>query len=300
MKLKRKKNQIQATEMFYTHSVRCKIIFLLVFLLAGCLDSGKKVNEVPVAKVYDRYLFLSQLQDIIPSGLSTEDSILIVKNHVEKWIRNQLLLFQAEQHLEPDEKNVARQIEDYRTSLLIFKYEQSFISEKLDTIILEKNIEDYYNSYSSNFILNKNLIKGIFIQVPRSAPEIYKIRSWYRSNNADHIRQMEEYCYANATKFNYFEENWKYFVDILKDMPPIYTRPDNILRYRKNYEIKDSTYYYFLKISDFRLEGSVTPLELVREDIRSILLNKRKIQLIQELEANIYNDALNRGNFVIY
>ncbi len=300
MKLKRKKNQVQATEMFYTHIVKYKIIFLLVFLLTGCLDSGKKVSEVPVAKVYDRYLFLSQLQDIIPSGLSTEDSILIVKNHVEKWIRNQLLLFQAEQHLEPDEKNVARQIEDYRTSLLIFKYEQSFISEKLDTIIKEKNIEDYYNSYSSNFILNNNLIKGIFIQVPRSAPEIYKIRSWYRSNNPDHIRQMEEYCYTNATKFNYFEENWKYFTDILKDMPPIYTRPENILRYRKNYEIKDSTYYYFLKISDFRLEGSVTPLELVREDIGSILLNKRKIQLIQELEANIYNDALNRGNFVIY
>ena len=298
MKLKRKKNQ--GTKRYHTFILKCNLIFFLVIFLAGCLNSGKKAQEIPVAKVYDRYLYVSQLQDIVPPGLTAEDSVLIVKNYVEKWIRNQLLLFQAEQYLAPEEKDVERQIEDYRNSLLIFKYEQNFINNKLDTIVKEKNIEDYYNSYSSNFILNNNLIKGIFIQVPRSAPEIYKIRSWYRSDNPDNIKQMEQYCYANATKFDYFEDEWKYFPEILKNMPKIYSRPENILQYRKNYEIKDSTYYYFLKISDYRLEGTVSPLELVRNDIRSILLNKRKIQLIQELEANIYNDALNRGNFTVY
>ncbi len=277
------------------------LTFLLsIALLAGCLESRKKANDIPVAKVYDKYLYVSQLQEIVPSGLSFEDSLLIVKDHIDKWIRNQLLLFQAEQYLTPEEKDVERQIEDYRTSLVIFKYEQSYIAEKLDTTIAEEDIEEYYNNYSSNFILNNNLLKGIFIQVPRSAPEIYRIRSWYRSDDPENIKKMEQYCYNNATKFDYFEENWKYFDEILKEMPKIYTRPESILQWRKSYEIMDSTYYYFLKISDHCLEGSVTPLELVREDIKSILLNKRKIQLIQELEANIYNDALNHGNFVMY
>ncbi len=300
MKLKRKKSQIQVTDKLYIHLVTTTIVFLFILLLAGCLGSRKRVNDIPVAKVYEKYLYASQLQGIVPSGLSREDSLLIVKDHIDKWIRNQLLLFQAEQYLSPEEKNVERQIEDYRTSLVIFKYEQSFINEKLDTVIREKDIEDYYNNYSSNFILNNNLIKGLFIQLPRTAPEIYKIRLWYRSDKPDYIRQMEQYCYANATKFEYFEDNWKYFNEILKEMPVIYTRPENILQYRKSYEVKDSTYYYFLKISDYRLEGTVSPLELVRGDIRSILLNKRKIKLIQELEANIYNDALNRSNFVLY
>lgn len=295
-----KNREILVSDMLYNNVYKYSAIILLAILLTGCMNRSKKNGEIPVAKVYDKILFESQLQDIVPPDLSAEDSVLIVKNHLEKWVRNQLLLFQAEQYLAPEEKNVARQIEDYRTSLLIFKYEQNYINEKLDTLIKDKNIEDYYNNYSSNFILNNNLAKGIFIQVSRSAPEIYKIRSWYRSNNPDHFQQMEQYCYDYATKFDYFEENWKNFNDIVKIMPALYTSPENILRYRKNYEVKDSTYYYFLKISDFRLEGSVTPLELVREDIRSILLNKRKIQLIQELEANIYNDALNRGNFIIY
>jgi hypothetical protein len=277
-------------------------VFLVFFILVvvSCLKTNKKTKDMAVAKVYDRYLYATQLQNIVPEGLKPEDSLAIVKDHIDKWIRNQLLLYQAEQYLSPEDKNVQQQIEDYRTSLLIFKYEQSFINEKLDTNIKEEEIMKYYNSYSSNFVLNNNLIKGIFIQVPRSAPEIYKIRSWYRSDDPENVKQMEQYCYNNATKFEYFEEDWKYFNEIIREMPELYTRPENILRYWKNYEMKDSTYYYFLKISDYRLEGNIIPLELVREDIRSILLNKRKIQLIQELESNIYNNALNRGNFTVY
>ena len=292
MKSKKKKNRKRVIKTLFL-SLPGIIFLLLLIALTGCFHSRNKVKEVPIAKVYEKYFYASQLKNIVPSGLSIEDSIIIVKDHIDKWIRNQLLLYQAELYLSPEEKNVEKQIEDYRTSLLIFKYEQSFIREKLDTAIREKDIQEYYNTYSSNFILNNNLLKGIFIQVPRSAPEIYRIRSWYRSDDPENIKKMEQYCYNNATKFDYFEE-------ILKDMPQLYTRPENILQWRKAYETKDSTYYYFLKISDFRLEGSVTPIEMVRDDIKNILLNKRKIELIQKLESNIYNDALNRGNFVVY
>jgi hypothetical protein len=278
-----------------------KIWFLAVFLLAlGCGKTSKRGSDPAVAKVYDKYLYSSQVKDIVPREISARDSQIVAKEHIDKWVRNQLLLFQAEEQLSPEEKNVEQQIEDYRTSLLIFKYEQRYLNQKLDTNISDLEIEKYYNEYSSNFILNNNLIKGIYIQVPRSAPEVYKIRNWYSSSNPQNIKDLESYCYNHASKYDYFEENWQPFNVILNEMPETYTRPENILKYRKTYETKDSTCYYFLKISDYRLEGSVAPLEHIKKDIKSILLNKKKIQLIQELESDIYNDALNRGNFVIY
>ena len=275
-------------------------VVLVFIILVGCMNANKRINDRPVARVYDKQLFASQLKDILPKGISSQDSQLITKEHIDKWIRNQLLLYRAEQQLSEEEKNVQQQIEDYRTSLLIYKYEQNYVREKLDTNISESSIENYYNEYSSNFILNNNLLKGIFIQVPRSAPEVYKIRGWYSSQNPDRIKDLEQYCYNHASKYNYFEEHWEYFSTILKDMPDIYTRPENVLKYRKYYETKDSTYYYFLKISDYKLEGTVAPLEYIKKDIKNILLNKRKMQLIQELESDIYNDAMNRENFVIY
>jgi hypothetical protein len=274
---------------------------MLVFILTiSCMNTKKRSNDPPIAKVYDKYLYSSQIKDIVPKEFSTQDSQAVANDHIDKWVRNQLLLFQAEQQLSPEEKNVEQQIEDYRSSLLIFKFEQNYIRQKLDTVVTDKEIEKYYNGYSSNFILNNDLIKGIFIQVPRTAPEIYKIRNWYTSQNPDHIKELEKYCFNYATKYNYFEEHWEYFSKVLNDLPELYTHPENILKYRKSYETKDSTYYYFLKISDFRLEGTIAPVEFIRKDIKNILLNKRKIQLIQEFESEVYNDALNRGNFVKY
>ena len=209
-------------------------------------------------------------------------------------------MHQAEDNLSPEEKNVEQQIEDYRSSLLIFKYEQNYIKQKIDTVIKEKDVEDYYQKNSSNFILNNPLVKGIFVIVPKTAPDIQKIRSLYRSDNQDDIKSLESYCYNYATKYEYFDEHWIYFNEILRYLPESYLRPEDILRYRKHYEVQDSLSYYFLKINSYQLAGTVAPIEFVASDIKSILLNKRKIQMIQELESNIYNDALNRNNFTIY
>lgn len=295
----RKMRKLHRAANYAGNTMKAFSIIILLFLI-GCNKAVKdKDKSAPVAKVYNEVLYTSQIADVTPSGISAEDSTAIIKDYIDKWIRSKLLLYQAEQNLLPEDKNVERQIEDYRNSLLIFKYEQKYITEKLDTNIAEAAISEYYNNYSSNFILNNNLLKGIFIKVPRNAPQLWKLKSLYRSENPD-IRELEHYCFNHASQYLYFEENWKYFNEILKDMPPIGQRQDNILKYRKYYEIKDSTYYYYVKISDYRLEGSITPLELVREDIKSILLNKRKIQLIHELETRVYNDAINRGNFEIY
>jgi len=275
-------------------------VFLSVIFLSACLGNGKRTDDTPVAKVYDEYLYLSELEEVVPRGLSLEDSILVVKDHIDKWIRNRLLLYQAEQHLSLEDKYIERQIEDYRTSLLIFKYEQSYIAEKLDTLISDQEIKEYYTSYSSNFVLNNNLLKGFFIKLPRTAPQSWNARRWCKSSDPEDFKLLEQYCFEHATEYDYFEEDWTRFDQVLPKLPRIYMSPQNLLRGRQYYEAWDSTHYYFLKISDYELEGSITPMEIVAEDIRSILLNKRKIQLIQELEANIYNDALNRGNFAVY
>lgn len=276
------------------------ILFITAVVIIGCTSTKNKVDDPILAKVYDKYLYRSQLSEIFPQGISAEDSMLILGDHVDKWLRNQLLLHIAEMNLSEKEKNVEQQIDDYRTSLMIFKYEQNFIKEKLDTLISDEDIEEYYANYSSNFILNNNLLKGSYVRVSRSSPEIWKVRRLSKSKKEEDLKALEEYCYEHSADYQYFEEEWVNIDKILEQMPKIYLSPKNLLKSRENYEVRDTSNYHFLKISDYRLESNVAPLEYIKEDIRSILLNKRKLRLIQELEANIYNDALNRGNFSTY
>jgi hypothetical protein len=280
--------------------MRRLIILIFILFFTQCSHFKRKQGEEPVARVFDKYLYPRDIQDILPSNVSQSDSVIVTRDFIEKWIKQQLLLAKAEANLTDTEKNVDKQIENYRTSLLIYKYEQNLIKEKLDTFVDAKEIADYYNQNSSNFLLNANLVKAVFLQVPRTSPEIWRARRWYRSENEEDIKKLEDYCYQYASKYDYFNDKWIYFSEIEKVLPIKIENPESYLKYRKFIEIKDSTYYYFVNIRDYRLVGTVSPLETVRENIRNIIFNKRKIRLIKELESEIYNDALNRNNFTIY
>jgi hypothetical protein len=273
---------------------------ILFFIVLSCKNEVRLTEEKPVARVLDKTLVASDIQGIFPPGVTAEDSIQIAKKYIEKWIRQQLLLNKAELNLTEDEKNVKEQIENYRSSLLIYKYEQSLLKQRLDTTIRDKEIEDYYNQNASNFILNHDVVKSIYIKVPRSAPEIYKLRQWYRSDDPESIRNLEAYCFQHAENYDLFNESWIDFSELLDKIPLQIGNPGNFLRYRQTIEASDTLYHFFVRIYDYALSGQPAPLELVKNDIEKIILNKRKIQLLNELETSIYTDAQNRGQFTLY
>jgi hypothetical protein len=275
-------------------------IILFCLPVMSCHTDKPKSQDMPVARVFDRYLYTSDLREAIPSGLNQIDSLALVKDFIDKWVRKQLLLKKADENLTPQEKNVEKQIEDYRLSLLVFKYEQSLIQQKLDTNITQKEIEDYYNQNSSNFILNENLVKAVYIKVPKTAPDLWKLRRWYKSDNESDVKNLEAYCYQYAEKYDYFNEDWVQFKLLLEQLPEISSSPQNILTSRNSLELSDTSSIYLVRIMDYKLEGTVAPVEFVNSNIKSIVLNKRKIQYINHSESEIYNYALNHGNFTIY
>jgi hypothetical protein len=273
---------------------------VLFFILLSCKNDIRLTEEKPVARVLDKTLTAADLTGIIPEGVSAEDSIQITKNFIEKWVQKQLLLNKAELNLTEDEKDVKKQIENYRSSLLIYKYEQSLLKQKLDTTISNEEMEAYYNQNTSNFLLNRDIVKSIYIKVPRSAPEIYKLRQWYRSDDPESIKSLEAYCFQHAETYDFFNESWVDFSGLLDKIPVQIGNPGNFLRYRQTIEASDSVYNYFVRIYDYALSGDPSPSELVKDDIEKIILNKRKMRLLNELETSIYNDAQNRGQFTLY
>jgi hypothetical protein len=272
---------------------------LIALLLLSCGQHPVNKNEKPLARVYNNYLYPSDLHEVIPAGIPASDSATVVKDFIEKWVRNQLLLNKAEINLTEAEKDVQLQMESYRSSLLIYAYQQSYLRQKLDTVVTDKEIEDYYKQNSSNFILNGSLFKGVFIKVPVSAPEIWKLRQWYRSEDAESIKNLEGYCFNHAAVYDDFNEDWVKLNEVLR-MLPANTTFESSLKSRKFIETRDNDYFYFLNAKEIALEGTVSPFELVKNDIHYIILNKRKIMLINELELNLYSDAQNHEYFTIY
>lgn len=276
------------------------LIFIFLSFIFSCNKNNIEEKSKPVARVHDKYLYEKDLQGLFDNSISKEDSTRIIKAYIDKWIRKQLLLDKAELNLSDEQKDVEMELQDYRSSLLIYKYEQLWISQNLDTIVKDEEIEEYYSLYGSNFILEEEVVKAIYIKVPNVAPNIDQAKKWYKSDNADDLLRLESFCYDFAKKYENHSEEWISLNVLMKDIPFDISNREYFLKWRKCIETSDSIYTYLLNIKDYRLKNDISPLSFVRENIKQIIINKRKLQLISQLENDIYNDALNYGNFKIY
>jgi hypothetical protein len=261
---------------------------------------NKSAIEQPVARVYDMFLYPADLARHIPEGVSREDSIRIARRLTEEWVREKLLLNRAEQYLSDEQKDVKTQMEEYRSSLLTFKYKQKLLAQNLDTIVNLDEIVLYYNSNSSNYILDNDVVKVNYVKVPVNSPQISDVRCWYRSDQPEDLDNLEKYCINYATNYMIQGETWFRFAKLIEATPLKIDNPKNYLNYNKNIEIRDTSFFYFIHIIDRVQEGQVAPMDLVKENIISVIINKRKIKFIEDLENSVYNDGRAKNKVEIF
>jgi hypothetical protein len=275
------------------------IFVLIIITIFSCNNSSPDKNRIPLAKVYDKYLYADDLEGIIPEGTNAQDSISIIKSNIDLWIKKQLLLNKAEINMKADEKEINKKIEDYRASLLIYDYKQEFLKQKLDTIVANEDISAYYKSNSESFKLNNAVVKALLIAVSKKNTDINSLNHMFFSTKQDSVK-IVEFCKKSESKYEFFKNQWVLFSNFSGMLPINTDNPEIILKSGNKFQYQDQNYYYFLKINDYRLRGETQPLQFVKDQIKSIILNKRKVELIDELEQNIYQNALEYKNFEIF
>lgn len=277
------------------------ILLFLSFWLGGCNLLNSKKENIVLAKIGEKSLYLSEIQPSIPENVEGADSALFVKEQVKKWVEQTLLLQMAELNLPESEKNIEKEIEDYRKSLLIYAYEKAFIAQKLDTLISDNEVANYYEGNLQNFELKDYVVKVLYTKLEKNAPQISYLRTMINNTEEQEVRyQLEDYCRQFATNYMLEDQVWLYFEDLLKEIPIKTYNIDAFLKNNKVVEIEDEQYLYFLVIKDYRLKDSVSPLELEKSRIKSIILNKRKLELTKSMRKDLYQDALNKNLIEYY
>ncbi len=279
-----------------TSKLWLSIIGCLFFFTFSCSKFKKqetKNTEGIIARVFDRKLYLADVKNIVPKGTSHNDSITIIKNYIQNWARQQVVLKKAEDNLSADEKDVESKLEEYRNSLITYIYESELIRQKLDTGITDQEIESYYNEHPNNFQLKDNIIKVIYLRLPKNAPKIEKVRNWFKSDNAKDRKLLEDYCFQFARDYNFNDEEWLLFDDLLKKVPIETYDKEQFLRNNRFIEIPDSNTIYLVNIKGFKIKESQSPLSFERDNIRNLIINKRKLDMIREMEKAAYDNALN-------
>ena len=284
--------------------MKVKHIILLAALL-GCLLSCERISSIihddeVVAKVGRDKLYRSQLEDYIPSGLSSEDSTNLALQYIKSWATEKLFVEMADMQLSKSEKDVTKELEEYRNSLLRFRYEQRYLNERLDTVITYSEIEAYYNGHKDLFILDVPIVKARFLDIMKDSPNRERIVRKMSSREYDDLMEADSLAYSSALKYFDYSDRWITAVDLAQEFGTDYATMLSGLR--DNYIEMDSGNgdLRVAYICEIRRGGTLAPIEYCEDRIRDIILSTRKHALFTDLERELLDDALDKQNFVIY
>jgi hypothetical protein len=273
--------------------------FLLLLSILSCSYLGRH-EKITIAKVGEEVLYLSDIQSVLPKDIAQEDSLLLAEDYTNRWIRNKLLIKKAQENLTIAQKDLAKEVEEYRNSLIIYRYQEELMLEKMDTTISDQEISAYFEDNRENFILSSDIVKFIYIKIP-----MIKKKSELLLNYLDHfsdgiLDKIQEFCVENAVKYDLNLDNWTEAKIAFQNLPE---KPEDLtgfLTHQSLWKTKDNSCFYFLFIYKYRLAGSYSPIEYVRENIKDMIINKRKVAFLKKVEDDVYAEGVRNNKFTIY
>ena len=269
---------------------RCLSSLLLVtaLLAVGCHRRG---DDTPLlATVYGYELHRSDLEGLVSAGVSAEDSAAIVASYVDQWIRQTVILTKAEKNITD---NFDRQMREYKNSLLTYAYEQKIINQLLDTNISNEQIAEYYEQHREDFHLKSAIVKAVYVTAPAKSPMVAKLKKIIDRRNFDEhdVVELEELASRHNLTGYYDANSWMPFYT-LQSAVPITTYNESLyLKQNHTITLTDNDITYLVRILDYKVSDETSPLELQVENIRSILLNHRKIDILNRLQSDLLKEA---------
>ncbi len=278
-----------------------KLTLALLLLCGGCkyFSSGEG-NLKPVARVFDKYLYEDDLLAVIPRGTSKEDSLQIAQTFIDNWIKQNVLIAQAEENLTEEQKNFDIQVENYRNSLLTYNYEKNLIEQKLDTNVSDDEIADYFTKNTENFKLTDYLLKVYFIKVDSGKQNNAQIQKLIRSDKAKDIEELRHICAGGAVDYSFNDQVWITGDDLSQKVPLSAQRKAEAAEEGRVTTIKENGFDYYIYTLDSYSPGEVPPIDVVKDDVKQRMINKRKVELIEKMRTHFLNDALNNKNAETY
>lgn len=277
------------------------LAFASLFLASCGNDKTEtETQEKLVAQVGNDRLTEKEYRADLIHGDTKEDSIAFAKKIIDNWVLETLLYQEALTKLEPTEIDVEKQVNDYKRDLINYIYETKLIENNLDTVVSYEEIQDYYNLNIENFVLKDNIVKVNYFKVPIQSKEIPKIKRLVYSTAEKDKQQLEDLCVQNAESYFLNDSLWLLLDDIKRDIPQMKGPLEYNVVKGRIIEFGDAEAYYYLRIKDVKIKNSASPITFEKANIKTFIVNARKIKLIQSYKQQLLEKAKADKTFKVF
>lgn len=281
------------------HFLSMLLLFLLMFSIFSCTSTNEKGdNDRLLARVYSKSLYLSELDGMIPNGTTSQDSSLIINAYIQRWIREALLLREAELNA-PKDLNIDKLVRDYRASLLRSNYENILVEQLLDSTITQTELQEFYEKNKEQYQLEVPIVRCHLIKVPIPVPEEAKLRQLWNSTNSKDFAELIDYCNTYAEGHLLEDSTWHKITDLALAFPKGTLTVENISA-KKDFSQRDDKYQFYFRLFEIKNQKEIAPLSYIKNQARKVILHRRKIELLEEKKEDFYNREMRRDKIEVF
>lgn len=272
--------------------------YLLVFFLFFLFSCENSNSDKIMAEVYDYTLYYEEIIDDLPTYVS--DTSLYINNFIDSWVSEKVLISQALKNIDENSQELENKISSYRNSLLIYEYQQRLIDQNFDTSIISDEIIRYYEDNIDKFKLDQDIFKGRYIIIDKNAPNLKSLYKLFRSKDDSDIDEMISYCMLYALEYYVNDSIWTTYNSIQQKFPKSVS-PTSIFYSKRKYDVfEQDNFIYLLSIKDYRFKGNISPFSVVKQKIKSLIINRNKMRYLEMIENELIQNGKLSNNIKIY
>lgn len=272
----------------------------MVVLAVSCTNDQTHRADDVIAKAYNQTLSKSEFESLFGPEMSKQDSLLIGKGYIESWLKKQTLLYNAGKNDFGSSEEINRKVEAFREDLIAFDYRKKLLFDKLDTNISLQESKAYYEQHPENFELKQNIVRCVFIKMPLALENKYHYWNLFKKGRTEDWTQMAIVALKNGGTAYLENEKWMSFDDILKVVPVSAFQQENFIHNNRVFKIDEQGFVWYVNILDFRIKDNVSPFDFVEANIHQILLNKRKVEILEKIENEMLAKARKDKKIEVY
>jgi hypothetical protein len=275
------------------------IISIALISLSACTFVSDETMEVKVAvSAFGKSLLLDSLCSRIPNELSFEDSALLSERIIEGWVRENVLLAQAEKNINEFSSAFESSISAYRNALLVTQFEREFVASRVDTQVLDEEIEEFHSDYPELFQLKEHVLRAVFLEINTEEDKLDSARIWLTKADSSSIPYLEQWSIERGAHFAVDVDYWWFLSDLLESVPMQVYRIEDQLKDRRLIEFTDGDSRYLLRILEHRLKDLPSPISIARERIVYLIIQERRRTILENLRNDLVREAWANGEII--
>ena len=275
-----------------------KFFIIISILFVGCKMSGDEDGQ-NVARFNDSYLNKSDFSELM-TNYSVEDSVAKANSVINNWAINKILIERAKLNLTESRLNeIESLVDDYRSDLLSDSYLEALVNSTINLEVDSSEIQALFDSNKNLFLLNEDIYRLIFIELPQDFSDTYEVRKRIRRFNEKDQYFLDSISYR-YNNYSFDTKTWVSEKKLLNEFDFLNSYSYRSLKNYNFYQYKDSLSLYLIKIVDSAIKGEISPIENVLSTLEYMSLNQRKKEVMLKIKTNILKDALLNNKLEIY